>query len=161
MTPIAPSRIRNPFGVLDVPDPNDQAVEAFALATKLGEVDKDQNSPDWSDIVRDAAFPSLEGAWASRWNGGADPTIPGDAKEAWKTGVGEVKLADGRIYLLFNWDGGARQGLIDARVETAGRLVGKYINLSAPEITRPRVGQVVDNRRVDGCWTSGCLDFRR
>jgi hypothetical protein len=62
---------------------------------------------------------------------------------------------------LFDWDSGARKGLIDARREGPQRLVGKYINLGNPAITRPWIGQIVNDRRIDGRWTEGRLDFRR
>jgi hypothetical protein len=62
---------------------------------------------------------------------------------------------------LFDWHNGARHGLIEARRETPTRLVGKYINLTNPAITRPWVGLIVDARRIDGRWASGRLDFRR
>jgi hypothetical protein len=61
---------------------------------------------------------------------------------------------------LFDWDSGARKGLIDARRE-GRRLVGKYLNLSSPAITRPWIGLIVSDRRIDGRWTEGRLDFRR
>lgn len=89
-----------------------------------------------------------------------DPTIPGDAKENWKQGHAEVKLAGERIYLLFDWDHGARKGLIDARRDGA-RLVGKYVNLTDPAIVRPWIGLIVSNERIDGRWSGGRLDFRR
>jgi hypothetical protein len=41
------------------------------------------------------------------------------------------------------------------------RLVGKYINLSNPAITRPWIGLIVSERRIDGRWPQGRLDFRR
>jgi hypothetical protein len=66
-----------------------------------------------------------------------------------------------RVYLLFDWDHGARRGLIDARREDAKRLVGKYINLTNPAITRPWIGLIVSNERIDGRWLGGRLDFRR
>jgi hypothetical protein len=62
---------------------------------------------------------------------------------------------------LFDWDSGARQGLIDARRDGPQRLVGKYINLGNSAITRPWIGLVVNNQRIDGRWTEGRLDFRR
>jgi hypothetical protein len=62
---------------------------------------------------------------------------------------------------LFDWDSGARQGLIDARRDGRQRLVGKYINLGNSAITRPWIGLVVNNQRIDGRWTEGRLDFRR
>jgi hypothetical protein len=92
---------------------------------------------------------------------GADPTIPGDTADQWKPGRAELRTASDRVYLLFEWDSGARQGLIDARREGPQRLVGKYINLSNSAITRPWIGQIVSDRRIDGRWTEGRLDFRR
>jgi hypothetical protein len=71
-----------------------------------------------------------------------------------------VKVAGDRLYLLFDWDNGARRGLIDAHREGA-RLVGKYINLTDPKVTRPWIGLIVSNQRIDGRWTGGRLDFRR
>ena len=104
---------------------------------------------------------SILGDWSSRWNGGADPTISGDAADQWKQGRAEARIAGGRVYLYFEWNSGARQGLIDAEREGSQRLVGKYINLSNPAITRPWIGRIVDDRRIDGRWTQGRLDFRR
>lgn len=149
---------RNPFGVIDVPAPSDGEVTEFAALTTLAGSMDDDNATSWGT----AASPSgtIEGPWSSRWNGGADPTIPGDAADKWKQGPAEVKAVDDRVYLRFTWDGGQRQGLIDARRDGT-RLVGKYINLTDPKIMRPWVGLIVDNRRIDGRWTGGRLDFRR
>ena len=47
---------------------------------------------------------TIEGEWSSRWNGAADPTIPGDAPDKWKQGQGEAKIVGDRLYLLFDWD---------------------------------------------------------
>jgi hypothetical protein len=91
---------------------------------------------------------------------GADPTIPGDAANKWKQGQAEVKASGDRLYLLFDWNNGARRGLIDAHREDT-RLVGKYINLTDPKVTRPWIGLIVSNQRIDGRWTGGRLDFRR
>ena len=63
--------------------------------------------------------------------------------------------------MLFDWDFGKRRGLIDARREGSHRLVGKYINLSNPEITVPWVGLVVNDQRIDGYFSLGRVDFRR
>jgi hypothetical protein len=87
-------------------------------------------------------------------------TIPGHAKDNWKRGQAELKTADGSVYLLFDWHNGARKGLIEARC--AGiRLIGKYINLTDPKITRPWIGLIVSSQRIDGRWPGGRLDFRR
>src|SRR5436190_20022741 len=69
---------RNPFGVMDVPDPNDADVTQSAGHTTLDGSADDVNAPAWGagDVVQGDA---VEGNWSSRWNGGADPTIAGDA----------------------------------------------------------------------------------
>lgn len=151
--------IRNPFGAMDVPDPDGRDVIDFAAIAALDGGKDDVNAPPWCGSPPPAD--PLEGAWASRWNGGADPTIPGDTPEQWKQGRAELRATAERIYLRFDWDNGHRHGLIDARRDGAQRLVGKYINLTNPAITRPWVGFVVDAARIDGCFPEGRLDFRR
>jgi hypothetical protein len=153
--------IRNPFGVMDVPDPNDEEVTQFAGGAMLEGSAADENAAAWSTTDDGSRRHTIEGPWSSRWNGGADPTIPGDAAHKWKQGQAELRTAGERVYLYFDWDSGARQGLIDARRDGPQRLVGKYINLGNPEITRPWVGRIVNDRRIDGRWTEGRLDFRR
>jgi len=150
--------IRNPFGTMDVPEPDDAEVMGYAAAATLAGDAADGNAAAWASIG--AASDPLDGVWASRWNGGADPTIAGDTPEQWKQGRAEVRVAGERIYLRFDWDGGRRHGLIDAAREGT-RLVGKYINLTNPVIVRPWVGLVVDAARIDGCFPNGRLDFRR
>jgi hypothetical protein len=151
--------IRNPFGTMDVPAPDDRDVMEYAATAALAGDAADVNAAAWGSIA--APSDPLEGAWASRWNGGADPTIAGDTPETWKQGRAEVRVAGNRIYLRFDWDNGRRHGLIDAVRDDAGRLVGKYINLTNPAITRPWIGRVVDAARIDGCFPNGRLDFRR
>jgi hypothetical protein len=51
--------------------------------------------------------------------------------------------------------------LIEAKRDGRDRLVGKYINLTDPKIVRPWIGLIVNDRRIDGRWTGGRLDFRR
>lgn len=144
---------------MDVPDPNDGEVLAFAAGASLaGKVD-DPNAEQWN-MPNELSDP-VEGYWWSRWNGGADPTIPGDAAEKWKSGCAQIRVIGDRIYLLFDWHRGMRRGLIDVRRESADRLVGKYINLTNPAITRPWIGLIVNDDRIDGQWTEGRLDFRR
>ncbi|MDA9433011.1 hypothetical protein [Bradyrhizobium sp. CCBAU 51627] len=151
--------IRNPFGTMDVPAPDDSEVLHYAISAALAGDAADSNAAHWASIP--AASDPLEGAWASRWNGGADPTIPGDTPDTWKQGRAEVRVVSDRIYLRFDWDGGRRHGLIDAISESGNRLIGKYINLTDPAITRPWIGLVVDTTRIDGCFPNGRLDFRR
>lgn len=154
------SHSRNPFGVEDAPDPEGADIEAFAESIELHGGPDDPNAPAWGTSVNDASS-SIVGAWSSRWNGGADPTIPDDSEAAWKRGKATVRVAGSRFYLLFDWDGGARQALLDVRYVDPDTLVGRYINLSNPAITQPWVGLIVDNRRIDGRWPNGRLDFRR
>ena len=145
---------------MDVPEPNDQTVEAFATGAELtGDAD-DANAEAWPAGNERNPSGTIEGSWSSRWNGGVDPTVAGDAADKWKTGEAELRIDDERVYVLFDWYRGARRGLIDAR-RTGSRLIGKYINLSDPKITRPWVGLVVSDQRIDGRWTNGRLDFRR
>jgi hypothetical protein len=152
---------RNPFGTMDVPEPNGADVVEFAAVAALHGLADDANAAAWSDITQPAAPGSLVGRWSSRWNGGADPTIAGDAPDKWKQGAAELRLQGDRAYLLFDWDNGKRKGLIDARRDGATGLVGKYINLTNPEIVRPWIGLIVSDSRIDGRWTGGRLDFRR
>ena len=153
--------VRNPYGVVDVPNPDDQEVTAFAAGTVIDGSADDDNAVAWSTFATRHPYGGIEGTWSSRWNGGVDSTVPGDARTRWKQGRADVKTAGGRVYLLFDWAGGSRRGLIDARQEDADRLVGKYINLTDPAITRPWVGLIVSPDRIDGRWPGGRLDFRR
>jgi hypothetical protein len=156
------SGIRNPFGVMDVPDPNDdREVLEFAARAKLNGSPEDENAKAWTAVGHPKRDNVIEGSWSSRWNGGVDDTIPGDARDKWKLGQGEARVIGDRVYLFFNWDHGKRRGLIDARRDGANRLVGKYVNLNNPAITRPWIGLVVNNHRIDGRWPGGRLDFRR
>lgn len=138
---------RNPFGVEDVPHPDGADVEAFAASVRLpGSID-DPNAATWADLRQDDQS-SIEGRWSSRWNGdGLD----------WQVGHGEVRLDRdrGSVFILFDWDGGRKQGLIEARRESDDRLVGRYLNLDTPEITRPWVGLIVDPTRIDGKHPGG------
>ena len=152
--------LRNPFGTMDVPDPDGADVAEFAAVAVLHGGADDANAA-WSVVSQSASPSSIEGDWSSRWNGGADPTIAGDTPEAWKQGQAELKMQGDRVYLLFDWDGGKRKGLIDARRDGATGLVGKYINLTNPQIVRPWIGLIVSETRIDGRWTGGRLDFRR
>ena len=151
---------RNPFGVMDVPDPDGADVMQFAGTATLDGADDDVNAAAWGTAKSAGQPDTIEGNWSSRWNGGADPTIAGDSADKWKQGRGEARIAGDRVYLYFDWDSGARKGLIDAKRE-GQRLVGKYINLTSPAITRPWIGKIVSEERIDGRFPEGRLDFRR
>jgi hypothetical protein len=155
------SKPRNPFGVQDAPDPDGADVTDFGAQVALGELAADPNAPAWCGSPADEQPKSIEGEWSSRWNGGVDGTISGDTAARWKAGKARVSAVGDRVYLLFDWDNGARRALIDARRSGQSHLLGRYINLNDPTITRPWAGFIVDNTRIDGRWTSGRLDFRR
>ncbi|MBE1711971.1 MULTISPECIES: hypothetical protein [Mesorhizobium] len=154
------SGVRNPFGVMDVPNPEDQEVMDFASGAKLSGSTHDENAKAWEMAGSAGPDDAIDGNWFSRWNGGADPTIAGDAKDKWKQGQAKVQTVGERVYLHFNWDNAARQGLIEARRD-GRRMVGKYINLSDPSVTQPWIGLIVNEERIDGRWPAGRLDFRR
>jgi hypothetical protein len=144
---------RNPFGVEDVPQPDGDDVAALASSLILSGSDDDPNASSWSDI-RCGDQTSIRGRWSSRWRGeGLD----------WHVGHGELHVdgESGRVFVLFDWDDGAKRGLIEAHRQGPDRLVGKYLNLSAPRITRPWVGLIVDSARIDGKYPGGRIDFRR
>jgi hypothetical protein len=145
---------------MDVPNPNDEDVLEFAIGATLVGTSDDGNAEAWTAPIDRDQCSTIEGNWPCRWNGGVDPTIPQDAANKWKQGQAEVKALGDRVYLLFGWSNGARRGLIDAHCEGT-RLVGKYIKLIDPEVTRPWIGLIVSNQRIDGRWTGGRLDFRR
>jgi hypothetical protein len=153
--------VRNPFGVVDVPEPDDRAVLEFAADAELAGGGDDDNASAWADSGDRSDGDTIEGTWSSRWNGGADPTIAGDSEDKWKQGQGELRITADRVFLLFDWDGGARRGLIEARRDGPTKLVGKYINVTDPTITSPWIGSIVSNERIDGRWLNGRIDFRR
>ena len=125
------------------PGCKDQDVQDFAAQAPRSPATDDPNAAAWSG-----------GEWSSRWNGGA--TGP-----QWKQGKARIESDDARFFALFEWDGGKQRGLIEARREGDARLVGRYLNLGNPTITRPWVGLIVGEARIDGYWTQGRLDFRR
>lgn len=142
---------RNPYGVQDVPDADGDDVAAFANDIRLTGAADDDNAGAW-DAPTAPAPALIEGNWSSRWNG--------DGFE-WQNGRGRISVDGERVYILFDWDDATKQGLIEARWDSQDRLIGRYLNLSAPEITRPWVGLIVDAARIDGEHSGGRIDFRR
>ena len=105
--------LRNPFGTMDVPSPDDSEVRDFAASASLSGDAADVNAAAWASVA--TRSDPLDGIWASRWNGGADPTIAGDTPENWKQGRADVRVAAGRIYLRFDWDHGRRHSALRRR----------------------------------------------
>ena len=63
---------RNPFGVMDVPGPNDERVTQFAASVTLAGSTDDENAATWGAAGGTSQHDTVEGDWSSRWNGGAD-----------------------------------------------------------------------------------------
>ncbi len=82
---------RNPFGVIDVPDPDGADVMQFAGTATLDGAADDVNAAAWGTAKGAGQPETIEGNWSSRWNGGADPTIAGDTADKWKQGRGEAR----------------------------------------------------------------------
>lgn len=146
--PVKPGR--NPFGEPDVPDPDGKDVQAFARTVKLDGGDQDPNAVAWHDRTIAGVAGSLDGRWASRWNGGSTTN--------WVRGTAEIRSSGGRVYILFD-----DAYLIDVKpVGAGGRLlVGRYSNLTLPNDTSPWVGRVYSDGRIDGQWSEGRWDLRR
>jgi hypothetical protein len=110
--------VRNPFGVMDVPDLDAQEeVAAYAAAAMVDGSAGDENALAWGAACPQGRYSGIDGIWSSRWNGGIDGTIPGDARDQWKPGRAEVRTVGQRVYLLFDWNNGSRRGLIEATHE--------------------------------------------
>ena len=62
----------NPFGVADVPAPQDDAAVAFAATVALDGSAEDENAIPWGGGSDPGPRHDIEGLWSSRWNGGAD-----------------------------------------------------------------------------------------
>jgi hypothetical protein len=69
---------------MDVPDPNDQEVMQFAATATLEGSSDDVNAATWGTADETNPRDTVEGNWSSRWKGGTDPTIAGDAPDKWK-----------------------------------------------------------------------------
>lgn len=142
---------RNPCGVQDVPDPDGEDVWAFAGTVRLTGSADDDNARAW-DRPSAETPESLEGTWSSRWNA---------AGGCWRAGHGRLSVDGNRVYILFDWDDATGLGLIEARPDGQDRLVGRYLNLTDPAITRPWVGLVVDLTRIDCAHSGGRIYLHR
>ena len=67
---------RNPFDVMDVPNPNDPEVQEFDRSTKLEGTLDDENAKAWVTPNNRDHYGTIDGSWSSRWNGGLTPRSP-------------------------------------------------------------------------------------
>jgi hypothetical protein len=147
---------------MDVPEPNDREVREFAAGSPLSAMSDDENARPWAPPTDHSVDDTIEGNWAGRWNGGVDPTMSGDTEANWKDGRATVKVSSDRVYILFDWKGGARRGLIDAssRVrlrpaqieETAGCLQSLKLAAVAVPATTHRTGCPMPRRLPSLSW---------
>jgi len=126
-------------------------VEAFAGTINLEGGSSDSNAEVWFETLPEHTEDSLDGVWASRWNGGSGAH--------WKVGTALVKAVGRYVYIL-HYEG-AYAYLLATRREGRTKLVGRYINLLYPEDSTPWVGLIVNNERIDGQWGYGRWDLRR
>jgi hypothetical protein len=147
-------KVRNPFGVPDVPDPDGEDVREFAARAGLAGDDRDANAEQWVKGATAGTRTSLDGEWSDRWKGNV-----GD----WRYGKGptHVKAVGERAYVLINSSNG--RFLMDLKREK-NRLVGRFQGVDDPRDTGTCVFLVVDGERIDGTWgglSSHRWDFRR
>lgn len=135
----------------DVLDPGGADVAASARDVHLTGSADDSNAEAWH--CSSAPCPSaLKGNWSSRWHG---------EDVEWHEGHGTLRIDGERVRILFGWDAATKQGLIEALRDGGDRLIGRYLNLNAPEITRPWPGMIIYPTRIDDEHRGGRLDFRR
>jgi hypothetical protein len=149
---------RNPFDVMDVPNPNDQEVQEFATGTKLEGTPDDENRHGRPRATAINTARSKE-VWSSSWNGRCGPHDPERCRGQMETGSSRSESCRRPYLSPIRLGQCGRRGLIDARREGT-RLVGRYINLTGQKVTRPWIGVIVSNQRIER-WTGGRLDFRR
>lgn len=148
-TNAADPKPRNPFGVKDVVDPDDNRLQNLAETVKLLGDDKDPNAEQWVKEATAGKKGSLDGQWFDRWG----PTL-----NNYGTGT-EIKVVGDRVYMLINASNG--KFLIDAKRDK-NRLLGNYQALNNPFDKGPCVLLIVDDERIDGNWAgAGRWDFRR
>ena len=147
------SPVRNPFGVLDVPDPDGASVAAFAATVRFQDETGDANAARWSEPTVSGARDTIDGEWSSRWN------VEKPAK-SWMAGAAQVKSVGDRVYILYQEKRGGAY-LLDLRRMGIDLLVGRYVNLKLPNDSTPWVGRIVDPERIDGQWAGGRWDLRR
>ena len=138
--------MRNPFSMADVPDPTGPDVETFAKHLPPSDVEGDENAMAWVAIATEAT--GLEGAWSSRWRAGDGP---------WHQGVATLHMTEDRVFVLYK-DAGS---YLFEGIRRGNRVVGRFINTNDPGDTSPWVGTIVNDYRIDGCWSDGRWDFRR
>jgi hypothetical protein len=129
----------------------------FAQCIHLDGGPVDENSTVWFSGDRlEPNKSTLDGVWASRWNG------TGVHLRSWRTGIA-ILLVRGEFLTAVYEDNDVADNpyLLIARRNAAGIFVGRYVNFTKPTDSTPWAGVVVDESRIDGQWKWGRWDFRR
>jgi hypothetical protein len=146
-----PGRVRNPFGLPDVPDPDGKDVKEFATTVKLPADDRDRNAEQWAPKATDGRPGVLDGEWFGRWDGGSGPA--------------QVRTVRDRVYILHTdrkGDAIVSRWLVEAVRDGKDRLIGRWMTVNQPQETGPFVGRIVSDERIDGVWGPDARwDFRR
>jgi hypothetical protein len=137
--------------VKDVPDPEGEDVKAFALKVKLAGDPGDANAETWVEKASVGTIGSLDGEWSTRRR-----YDPGNSE--WILGTATVKKVGEWVYILVTDSGSI--WLIEAKLQGKSRLVGRSICLGDSD-SSPWLGEIVNDERIDGQWTSGRWDLRR
>jgi len=133
-----------------VPGFDDEEVRAYAARTELAGDMMDANAEQWSTIGIEGTYDSIDGKWSARWN-----YAPQDLR--WETGSATVESVGNRVLIRYE---DKYEYLIEV-VRDGDRLVGRYVAPSDLTVTRPWVGRIVSNDRIDGTWPTGRWDLRR
>lgn len=144
--------LRNPFGVKDIQDPDDQSVRDLAAKVKLTGNRHDANAKQWVMQATAGKKGSLDGQWFDRW-GGSPPSNYG-------TGT-EIKVVRDRVFMLVNASNG--KFLLDLKRDK-NRLLGKFQGIDNPADTGPCFFLIVNDERLDGVFGlagTDRWDFRR
>jgi len=145
-------RVRNPFGVEDVKDPDGKDVQDYAKSVTLKGDRDDANAKQWVRETTKGPRASLEGEWQERWNQDGGAWNPGK-------GAAQVKVVGDRVYILVA--AAQHKQLIELKRD-GNRLIGRYQRVDDPSQSGPIVFEVVSDERFDGAWgTNGRWDFRR
>lgn len=143
---------RNPFGFPDIDRPLGKDVQAFAMQTRVPGAGDDENAQAWNRRGLGGKADTIAGQWEYRWKGGT-------ARDAWVTGVAQIRLANDRVFILCR-DSGTKY-MIEGQLGKNERIVGRYVNLNDSGDTSPFVGRLVTKERIDGYWSDGRWDLRR
>lgn len=148
---IIPIPSKNPFGVKDVGQIDYDWIRQFATNSSVTGASTDANAAPWSNFPKPGdSLSSIEGAWSSRWSGGA-------SGDGWTQGTAQIKKSNDEFFILYEDQG---KYLVEGKIEN-DLFLGKYVNLNNDKDTGPWVGRIVGNDRIDGQWSQGRWDFRR